>query len=104
MPCDPVSFRPIKDKVAGSAAVKLDQALRQPAQAQSGDAKTKKKREKKDAGKPQEVVNLWRDISSSPLGESGEWKEYAAYRNQVQVRVVDILRRAVCSKNNREKQ
>ncbi len=104
VPCDPVSFRPIKDKVAGSAAVKLDQALRQPAQAQSGDAKAKKKREKKDAGKPQEVVNLWRDISSSPLGESGEWKEYAAYRNQVQVRVVDILRRAVCSKNNREKQ
>jgi len=38
VPCDPASFRPIKDKVEGSAAVKPDQALRQSAQAQSGDA------------------------------------------------------------------
>jgi IS605 OrfB family transposase len=94
VPCDPAGFRPIKDKVEGSTAVKLDQALRQPAQAQSGDAaKDKKKRGNKGGGKSKEVVNLWRDISSSPLEciEFGEWKEYAAYQNEVQCRVIRIL-------------
>jgi len=94
VPCDPASFRPIKDKVEGSAAVKPDQALRQSAQAQSGDAaKDKKKRGNKSAGKSKEVINLWRNISSSPLEciEFGEWKEYAAYQNEVQCRVIRIL-------------
>lgn len=93
VPCEPGSFRPVKDKVEGSAAVKLDQALRQPARAQSGDDKDKKKRGKKDAGKSKEVVNLWRDISSSSFEciEVGEWKEYVAYQNEVQCRVIRIL-------------
>jgi len=93
VPCEPGSFSPVKDKVEGSAAVKPDQALRQPAPAQSSDAKDKKKRGKKGAGKSKEVVNLWRDISSSPLEciEFGEWKEYAAYQNEVQCRVVRVL-------------
>ncbi len=94
VPCDPAGFRPIKDKVEGSTAVKLDQALRQPAQAQSGDAaKDKKKRGNKDARKSKEVVNLWRDISSFPIEstEAGEWKEYAAYQNEVQCRVIRVL-------------
>ncbi len=94
VPCDPDGFMPIKDKVEGSAAVKPDQALRQPSQAQSVDAaRDKKKRGRKGAGKSKEVVNLWRDISSSPLEciEFGEWKEYAAYQNEVQCRVIRIL-------------
>lgn len=93
VPCEPGSFRPVKDKVEGSAVVNPDQALRQPAQAQSGDAKDKKKRGKKSAGKPKEVVNLWRDISSSPLEciEFGEWKEYAAYQSEVQCQVIRVL-------------
>jgi len=93
VPCEPGSFSPVKDKVEGSAAVKPDQALRQPTQAQSGDAKDRKKRGKKSAGKSKEVVNLWRDISSSPLEciEFGEWKEYAAYQNEVQCRVIRVL-------------
>jgi len=94
VPCEPASFRPIKDKVDGSAVVKPDQPLRQPTQAQSGDtAKDKKKRGNKGAGKSKEVVNLWRDISSSTLEciEFGEWKGYAAYQNEVQRRVVHVL-------------
>lgn len=94
VPCEPASFRPVKDKVDGSAVVNPDQTLRQPTQAQSGDtAKDKKKRGNKGAGKSKEVVNLWRDISSSPLEciEFGEWKEYAAYQNEVQCRVVHVL-------------
>lgn len=95
VPCEPDSFRPVKDKVEGSAVVKPDQALRQPAQAQSGDAKDKKKSGKKSAGKSKDVVNLWRNISSSPLEriEFGEWKEYAAYQNIVQRKVVEILKK-----------
>lgn len=91
VPCEPGSFRPIKDKVDGGAVVKSDQPLRQSAQAQSGDAaKDKKKRGKKGDGKSKEVVNLWRDVSSSPL-DRGEWREYAAYQNEVQCRVVHVL-------------
>lgn len=93
VPCEPGSFRPVKDKVEGSAAVKPDQALRQPAQAQSGDAKDKKKPGKKGAGNSKEVVNLWRDISASPLEDSkaGEWEEYSAYQNKVQCQVIRAL-------------
>ena len=103
VPCDPASFRPIKDKVDGSTVVNPDQTLRQPEQAQSGDAKDKKKRGKKGAGKSKEVVNLWRDISSSSLEsiESGEWKEYAAYQNEVQRQVVRVLEKQI---KDRDKQ
>jgi IS605 OrfB family transposase len=93
VPCDPVNFRPKIAKVGGSAAVNTDLALRQPAQTQTGDAKAKKKSEKESVGRAKEIVNLWRNISSSPLEclEFGEWKEYAAYQNEVQFRVVGVL-------------
>ena len=94
VPCDPVSFKPAKDKCQGSAAVKLDKELRQTVQTQSGDTATdKKKRGKRGGGKSKEVVNLWRDISSSPLedAQAGEWKEYTAYQNEVQCRIVRLL-------------
>ncbi|WP_058868187.1 type V CRISPR-associated protein Cas12b [Chloracidobacterium thermophilum] len=96
VPCDPASFRPVRDKVDGSAVVNPDQPLRQSAQAQSGDA-AKDKNGNKGAGKSKEVVNLWRDISSSPLEciEFGEWKEYAAYQNEVQCRVIRILKEQI---------
>lgn len=94
VPCDPASFMPIKDKVDGSAVVKPDKVLRQPAQSQSGDAaKDKKKRGNKGAIKSEEVLNLWRDISSSSLEsvEVGEWREYGAYQKEVQCRVIRVL-------------
>jgi IS605 OrfB family transposase len=98
VPCDPVSFLPVKDKVEGSAVVKPDQPLPKSAQAQSGDgAKDKKKPGKRGASKSKEskkVVNLWCDISSSPL-ECREWKEYAAYQNEVQSRVIHILEKQI---------
>lgn len=97
VPCDPENFRPVKDKVEGSAAVKIDQSLRQPAQTQIVDTKDKKKRGKKNAGKSQEVVNLWRDISSSQLEciEFREWKEYVAYQNEVQCQVIRVLKEQI---------
>lgn len=99
VPCEPNSFRPVKDKVDGSLVVNPEQALRKPAQAQSGNPpKTKNKRGNKGAGKTKEVVNLWRDISSAPL-KDGEWKEYTAYQNEVQCRVIRILKDQIKSKN-----
>lgn len=87
VPCDPVSFKPIPDKVKGSAAINLDIPLKDVSVV-SGDATRKKSRKAKSQSKG--VVNLWRDISSFPLEciEFGEWKEYAAYQNEVQYRVI----------------
>jgi len=85
VPCNAVTFRPVEDKVKGSAAVKLDQSLRQVAHPQSKDPGAKKSKE---------IVNLWCDISSLPL-EHREWKldwePYPAYWNNVQCRVIRVL-------------
>lgn len=93
VPCESSSLRPVKEKVEGSPAVNPTQALPQSAQKQNDGAGAKKKRKGSGTGKPKEVVNLWRDVSSSPLDDpnAGEWKEYTAYQNEVQWRVVRIL-------------
>lgn len=64
---------------------------------------------RKKAGKAKsqskEVVNLWRDVSSREISTEGvAWEVYSAYQNQVQARVVDILRSFACPTNSREKQ
>ncbi|MCP9456315.1 MAG: type V CRISPR-associated protein Cas12b [Nitrospira sp.] len=100
VPCNPASFRPIKDKVGGSAVVKPDQALRQSAQTQSGDAKDKKKRGKRGDGKPKEVVNLWSDLDTKPL-ENRNWEEYAAYQHGVLSRVVHVLKKQLKDRHDR---
>ena len=100
VPCEPGSYRPLKDKVGGSAAIDSNKRLPGPARAQSEDAATGKERRRKEgASKLREVVNLWRDISSSPI-ESGEWREYAAYQNDVQYRVVRNLEGADRDRDN----
>lgn len=88
VPCNPSTFKPIPEKTKGSAAINLDIPLIKKSSDESGDA-TKKKAGKVNSGS-KEVVNLWRDVSSSPL-EPGEWKEYTAYQNGVQYRVVRVL-------------
>jgi hypothetical protein len=103
VPCDPVTFRPVKDKVGGSAAVNTDLSLRQPTQTRSGDPRVEKKGVKTTAGRAKGLVNLWRNISSSPLEclEFGEWKEYAAYQNEVQLRVVHILAKEIKARSKK---
>ncbi|NDY42909.1 type V CRISPR-associated protein Cas12b [Dissulfurirhabdus thermomarina] len=91
VPCDPATFKPVKAKVKGSAAVDPDHALPCSDQSQSGDAATgEKKRGEKSKRKSGEVVNLWRDVSSSSIA-TGDWKNYAAYWNDVQARVIDMM-------------
>lgn len=102
VPCDPASFKPTPDKVKGSAAINLDMPLKD-ASGRQRDVTRKKPRKAKSQSK--EVVNLWRDVSSREVSTTDvAWEVYSAYQNQVQVRVVDILRRSACSKNNREKE
>jgi len=102
VPCDPASFKPTPDKVKGSAAINLDMPLKD-ASVVSGDATMKKAGKAKSQSK--EVVNLWRDVSSREVSTTDvAWEVYSAYQNQVQTRVVNILRRSACPKDNREKQ
>jgi IS605 OrfB family transposase len=102
VPCDPASFKPTSDKVKGSTAINLDVPLKDVS-AVSGDVTRKKSGKAKSQSK--EVVNLWRDVSSREILTTGvAWEVYSAYQNQVQARVVDILRRSACPKNSREKQ
>jgi len=104
VPCDRASFKPVREKVDGSAAVNPDKQLRQPAHVHSSDIdKIITKRGRKNVGKANGIVNLWRDISSSSLEcvKSGEWKEIAAYQNDVQCRVIRNIKE---KKKGRDKQ
>lgn len=92
VPCDTKSLVPQQDKVDGSQAFASRVALAQPPAASS---QTEPARRKKGDGKTKEVVNLWCDIASAPLGERGHgaWKKYADYQNDVQNRVIGILKK-----------
>jgi IS605 OrfB family transposase len=100
VPCDVNTFKPLKDKVKGSSVINSDKQLVQ-LQTPSSDPKGKRRGKGMSTSKTKEVVNLWRDISSFPLEntEIGEWKEYAAYQNGVQSRVIRILKEQILLKN-----
>jgi IS605 OrfB family transposase len=91
VPCDPASFKPVPDKAKGSAAISLGDPLKCAA-AVRGDGTRKKPGKAKSQAR--EVVNLWRDASSSALTctAAGEWREYAGYQKDVQSRVMSILK------------
>jgi len=90
VPCAPATFKPAADKVAGSAAICLDKPLKNASVAQSTDRRGKKGG--KTEARSREVVNLWRDVSSQPTWADDNWREFAPYWNDVQARVVRILR------------
>lgn len=95
VPC----VKPTTDKVKGSAAINLGMPLKD-ASVVSGNATRKKSG--KGKSKSREVINLWRDISSSPLedAKAGKWKEYATYQSDVQCRVIRILEKQIRSREN----
>lgn len=91
VPCDSKEFKPIADKVKGSAVFQDIAALKSIAKKedQEGLESTgKKKGVKKDKSK--EIVNLWRDPSAA---FNVEWSSTSEYWNQVQSRVIHNLRR-----------
>jgi len=99
VPCD-AAGSPVKDHVEGSQVSGLNQALRQPEQAQTNEANTETKKRKSGRGKSREVINLWHDISSSELNDR-EWKDYNAYWNGVQYRVVSNLNQQMNGRNKK---
>jgi IS605 OrfB family transposase len=92
VPCDSKEFKPVKDKVSGSTAIDVSTPLKTASTEGASEtaAETgKKKRGKRGDSKSKEVVNLWRDVSLT----KGEWKVWKEYENQVQCRVIKILRK-----------
>jgi hypothetical protein len=99
VPCDPISFKPATDKVKGGIATNPDKPLKDAsvdsATGRGGKAKSQSR----------EVTNLWRDVSSRQISAGdGPWEIYATYQNQVQARVVEILRRSASPRISRENQ
>jgi hypothetical protein len=85
IPCNSTDFKPVKEKVAGSAAVDANTPLISPTEGKdSPKSKTKEKKNQRD------IVNLWRDVSATTLS-SGQWQASKAYWNGVEARIVKIL-------------
>lgn len=88
VPCDTKEYKPVKDKVAGSAAIGPDKALKEHAKGDNSEDPNGKGKKK---GKTKEIVNLWRNVSTSLL-TNGQWDESTAYWNKVQHIAVQNLR------------
>jgi hypothetical protein len=90
--CDSKEFKPVADKVKGSAVFQDITALKSITEKVDKDSEStgKKKGVKKD--KSREVVNLWRDPSATEISKS-EWKVTPEYWNQEQSRVIRNLRK-----------
>lgn len=93
VPCEAGSFAPVADKIKGCAAfngitalpvccgttpIKQSGQNRQPRRGQSRPTK--------------DIMNLWRDPKAVALSEA-PWQTYQAYWNDVQERVIELLRR-----------
>lgn len=92
VPCDSKEFKPVADKVKGSAVFQDSVSLKPIAKKDNqGDSESagKKKGMKKD--KTKDIVNLWRDPSTAEIANS-EWRITPEYWNQVQSRVIENLR------------
>ncbi len=92
VPCDPKTCKPAKENVQGSAVVNVDQPLCLSAVITELNRNGQKSKGKSE-GKTKNIINLWRDISSSSLdsAEAGAWQDYKNYWQHVRVRVLHIL-------------
>lgn len=91
IPVDSKKMQPIVDKVKGCAALEKNGQI-----IELGiDAITAEeiKPKKKDRKKSSDVINLWCDISSTPLNgrDKGVWKTFTDYQENVENRVISIL-------------
>lgn len=103
IPCESATYTPLAEKTKGSFIVPSDLFL-VPVKAsdlETPDPKTGKKSGRSKAGKKErEIVNLWRDISASPIDTNSPWRGTAEYWNDVRCRVVSLLRRAHLSRED----
>ena len=95
VPCKAGTSAPASDRIKGSAAFENVQSLPTDGDAVSG-TEAGKGRRKKDADEApsKEIKNLWRDPSTDDLASvQWKWKRTQAYWNDVQSRVVCLLRK-----------
>jgi hypothetical protein len=100
VPCESATNRPHPDKTKGSLALKHEAALTRTTQLPSEQANVKqgnKSGRSKSPKKQREIVNLWRDISASPVDSASDWKSTAEYWNDVRARVVAMFQRTINS-------
>lgn len=90
VPCDPKTFKPIKEKTKGCQAMDADKPLKSPPAPAESKGETKKGNKARTGDR--EVVNLWRDACTRPLSV-GPWCVYQEYKNQVRSRVVNQILR-----------
>jgi hypothetical protein len=97
IPCESATHKPQAEKTTGSAVIPPDLSLDiveacgpDPFDGKSGKKQSHSKTGKKD----REIVNLWRDISASPIGTTPKWRGTAEYWNDVRCRVLALLGRA----------
>lgn len=90
IPCDPRTFKPIKEKTKGCQAIDADKPLKSPPAPEESKGETKKGNKARTGDR--EVVNLWRDACTRPLSV-GPWYVYQEYKNLVQSRVVNQILR-----------
>lgn len=91
VPCDTKTRTPKADKVNGSI-LDVAVALSKPP---STDESAGQKKGRTSGKKPREIINLWRDPSAGAIAgaDAGDiWKETSHYWNDVQLRVVRLLR------------
>jgi hypothetical protein len=91
VPVEEKSHKPVEKSVGGAAAVKIDGALIEPPQDDTGSTETVSKLKKKPKGEAQEIINLWRFVSPKPLNDD-KWYAYSHYQNMVRKSVVELLR------------
>ena len=91
MPIDSKKMQPIVDKVKGSAAMEKNGQIIELGIDAIATEEIKSK--KKDRKKSSDVINLWCDISSTPLDgrDKGAWKTFTDYQEDVENRVISIL-------------
>ncbi|MBF0160268.1 MAG: type V CRISPR-associated protein Cas12b [Magnetococcales bacterium] len=90
VPCDAISYKPYGEKTKGSATITTEPLVQLP------DSPRRQKVQGSRSAAGKEIVNLWRDVSSQPItADHGPWQLYTAYQNQVQQRVINILRAAM---------
>ena len=100
VPCEANTFKPVKNKVAGSAAIDPNVPLKKDSPNSEKPASGQKHLVQRSRAS-KSIINLWCDISSKSISERDQWQESVPYWEDVAVRVIKILQASlVCSTTN----
>jgi hypothetical protein len=90
VPVDEKSYKPVEKSVGGAAAVNTDGPLTDLPKDEVEPSETISKSKKKTKAEAQEIINLWRFVSSNALNDD-KWYDYQHYQNMVRKSVVELL-------------